>query len=74
MNDKHDLKEYAFSREVVKDFPIIKKELANLAKMLYGYRKYACVAHVLSAVQDSLLMLKRQQDHYEKVYRAKGKE
>ena len=69
---KHDLKEYKFARDVVKDFPIIQKELANCAEVLYSYKKYTAAAHVLYAIEDSLTMIKRQLKYYEDVYSNKG--
>lgn len=71
---KHDLKEYAFSKAVVKDFPIIQKELAKTAEMLYSFKKYTAAAHVLYAIEDSLVMIKRQLEYYQKVNENKGEE
>lgn len=74
MTKKHDLKEYKFAKDVVEHFPSIKETLDNTYKVLYTHRKYTCVSHVLTAIEDSLIMLKRQHDYYSKVYKDKGQE
>lgn len=74
MGSKHDLTEYAYAVEVVRDFPLIEKKLDNLYKDLYKYRDYLCVSHVLDAVADSKEMVTRQYKHYKKVLETKGQD
>lgn len=74
MGTKHDLKEMKFAKDVVKDFPFLQIELAKTAEILYDYRKYMVAGHVLSAIEDSLVMIKRQLAHYKKVHENRGEE
>lgn len=73
MGTKHDLKEYYFAKECIRDFPFIQKELDKTYKMLYSKRQYLLVQHVLDAIADSREMLNRQYKHYKVVLEKKGK-
>lgn len=71
---KHNLQEFAFAKDVVKDFPVILAKLNQLEKELQEYDKFLCVGHVLDAVHDSKQMINRQYAHYRKVLAKKGEE
>ena len=71
---KHDLKEYKFAVDVCREFPAIKKQLDETYKVLYCNRHFTCVSHVLSAIEDSKIMLERQLTYYQGVLKNKGKE
>lgn len=71
---KHNLVEFAFARDVVEDYPSIKKTLDNTYKDLYSKKHYMCVQHVLDSIQESQEMLLRQYSYYKAVYEKKGAE
>jgi hypothetical protein len=73
MGTKHDLKEYYFAKEVVKDFPDIKNLLDSVYKVLYAKNQYLCVQHVLDAISDSRELIDRQYKQYKIILDKKGR-
>lgn len=74
MGSKHNLAEFQFAKDVVKNFPAVKETLDKTEKLLYSNRHYLAVQHVLDAISDSKEMINRQYSYYKKVLDAKGKE
>ena len=72
MGTKHDLTDYAFSKDVVKDFPVLIQELDKLALLLYKYEGYMAVDHLLSALQDSTGMMAKQLRDAKAIVNKKG--
>lgn len=72
MKNKHNFIEYAYAKELVKNFPIIEKKLDNLYKDLYHQQCYLAVQHILDSIADSKRIMKRQYDYYSKVVARKG--
>ncbi len=68
----HDLTEFAFAREVVKDHPRIISIYKKLLPVLYAFAHYQCVWPVLTMIEDSKLLAEMQLAHYTKVYTSKG--
>lgn len=71
---KHNLQEYRFALDVIKDFPIILNKLLQLEKDLKPYKKFMVAGYVLTAVQESKEMLARQLVHYKTVLDKKGEQ
>lgn len=74
MSNVHNLMEYHFALEVVRDYPIIKKELVKTQKLLYDYSSYRGVQHSIQAINESLEILDMQLSYYSNVLARKGKE
>lgn len=68
----HDLTDYAFAREVVKDHPRVIQIYDKLLPVLYGYAQYQGVWPVLQIVEDSKLLMEMQLAYYNKIYKTKG--
>jgi hypothetical protein len=73
MGSKHDLTEFHFAKEVVSKFPLIEKELDETFVILYKYREFLAVQHVLDSISESKEMIRRQYKHYREVLEKKGK-
>ncbi len=71
---KHNLIEYAYAKELVKDYPSIQKVLDKTYKDLYHKQQYLSVQHILDAIADSKNLMRKQYDYYKKVVERKGKE
>lgn len=71
-NNVHDLTDYAFAREVVKDHPRIIKIYEKLLPALYHFAQYQGVWPVIQMVEDSKLLLEMQLDYYSNIHKAKG--
>lgn len=74
MSNKYNLSEYHFAKKVCKDFPLIQKEIDIAYKMLYPYREYLAVQHILDSLSDSREMMVRQYKSYKEVLKKKGKD
>lgn len=74
MGSKHNLGEYSFAKDVVKDFPKIQRELNELYLKLYKHQDYYAVANVLDAINQSNEVLTNQYKYYKMVLDRKGKE
>lgn len=57
---KHDLTEYAFARDIVRDFPSVIKELEKTVVLLRKHNGYAACAHSLQSIYESLEAMERQ--------------
>lgn len=68
----HDLTEFAFAREVVRDHPRIIKIYEALLPALYKFAQYQGVWPTIQMVEDSKLLLEMQLDYYSQVYKNKG--
>ncbi len=68
----HDLTEFAFATEVMKDHPRIISVYKKLLPVLYAFAHYQCVWPVITMVEDSKLLAEMQLQHYSKVYKSKG--
>jgi len=68
----HDLKDYAFSREVIKDHPKIIKIYDKLLPVLYQYAQYQCVWPLIQMVEDSKVLAAMQLKYYSNIYKNKG--
>lgn len=73
MGSKHDLREYYFAKEVVRDMPDIKNLLDKIYPVLYSKNQYLCVQHVLDAINDSRQLIDQQYKYYKEVLDKKGK-
>lgn len=74
MGTRHNIVEYQFAKDVVKEFPRVKKVLDDTEKMLYNQRHFLCVQHVLDAIHESQEMINRQYVYYKTVLDRKGRE
>jgi hypothetical protein len=72
-SNTHSLKDYAYSKEVVRDFPKVLSVYNKLLPVLYQYAQYTGVWEVIMAVEDCQSMMKIQHDFYKKIYENKGK-
>lgn len=72
MKNKHNFIEYAYAKELVKNFPSLQKKLDLFYKELYDYQGYLAVQHVLDSIADSKTMMQRQYEYYSKVVARKG--
>lgn len=68
----HDLTDYAFSKEVTKDFPKLIEIYRKLLPVLYQYAQYQGVWPVIQMVEDSKMLMEMQLDYYKKVHETKG--
>ena len=68
----HDLTDYAFAKEVVRDHPRIIKVYEKLLPVLYAYAQYQCIWPVVQMVEDSKLLAEMQFDYYNNIYKSKG--
>ena len=71
-NNIHDLTEYAFAREVVRDHPRIIKIYEKLLPALYRFAQYQGVWPTIQMVEESKLLLEMQLEYYSKIYKSKG--
>lgn len=74
MATTHNLIEYHFAKQVVKEFPRLKKILDETYKSLYDQRHFLCAEHVLQSIRESQEMIERQYVYYRKVLDNKGVE
>lgn len=70
---RHDFLDYAFSKEVVRDFPKLLVIYNQLIPVLEKYRQYTGAVEVLSAVYDCKTLLEIQLTYYKRIYDKKGK-
>lgn len=68
----HDLTDFAFAVEVMRDHPKIIEIYRKLIPVLYGYAQYQGVYPVLQMVEDSKLLLEMQLSYYSKIHQTKG--
>ncbi len=68
----HDLTDYAFSKEVVRDHPRVIQVYTKLLPVLYAYAQYQGVWPVIQMVEDSKLLMEMQLDYYNRIYKTKG--
>lgn len=71
---KHNLREYAYAKELTKDYLFLEKELDKMYKLLYPYQQYLSIQHVLDSIADVKPVMKRQYTYYKEVIKKKGKE
>ncbi len=69
----HSLKDYAYSKEVVTDFPKVLSVYSKLLPVLYQYAQYQGVWEVIQTVEGAQTLMKIQYDFYQKVFTNKGK-
>lgn len=74
MATKHNIAEFSFAKDVVKNYPEIKETFRELYKRLKPHQDFACVQHVISSIEESEEMLMRQYAYYKAVYEKKGAE
>lgn len=68
----HDLTDFAFAREVVRDHPRIIAIYAKLLPALYKFAQYQGVWPVIQMVEDSKVLLEMQLAYYNKIFKSKG--
>ena len=68
----HDITDYAFAREVVRDHPRIISIYSKLLPVLYAFGQYQCVWPVITMVEDSKLLAEMQLSYYRKIFLTKG--
>lgn len=68
----HNLTEFAFAREVVKDHPRVIKIYEKLLPVLYAFAQYQGVWLVIQAVEDSKLLMEMQLQYYNRIFVTKG--
>lgn len=68
----HDITDFAFAREVVRDHPRIIKIYETLLPALYQFAQYQGVWPTIQMVEDSKLLLELQYDYYKQIYDTKG--
>jgi hypothetical protein len=68
----HDLTEFAFSKEVLKDHPRIISVYSKLLPVLYAFAHYQCVWPVIQVVEDSKLLCEMQLQYFQKIHKTKG--
>lgn len=69
----HDLTDFMFAKEVVRDHPRIIAVYAKLLPVLYAYAQYQGVWPVINMIEESKLLLEMQLQYYSKIYKSKGK-
>ena len=69
---KHDLNEYAYSKQIIKDFTPLISVFDKLIVALQPYKHYTAVWNVLVAAQESQILLDSQLKAYKKIYDKKG--
>lgn len=69
----HNLTEFAFATEVMRDHPKIIKIYNALLPVLYKYAQYQCVWPTIQMVEESKILAEMQLDYYGKIYKRKGK-
>lgn len=72
-SNTHSLKDYAYAKEVVADFPKVLSVYSKLLPVLYQYAQYQGVWEVIQSVEDCQTLMKIQHEFYKKVYANKGK-
>jgi hypothetical protein len=68
----HDLTDYMFAKEVVRDHPRVIQIYTKLLPVLYAYAQYQGVWPVIQLVEDSKLLMEMQLDYYNNIYKSKG--
>lgn len=69
----HDLTDYTFAKEVVRDHPKIIAIYTKLLPVLYGYAQYQGVWPTIQMVEESKMLLEMQLSYYAKIYKNKGR-
>lgn len=69
----HDLTVFAISKNVVKDFPIVLMIFDSMLKLLYPYCHYAGVSLVVSAIEDSKVLMISQLNDSKRVVKRKAR-
>lgn len=72
-DNTHSLKDYAYAKEVVRDFPKILSIYNKLLPVLYPYAQFTGVWEVIQSVEDCQTLMKIQYEFYKKIYDKKGK-
>lgn len=72
-NNKHDFLEFAFSKSVVKDYPMLIKLMEKMIIALKPYKRYKSVWLVYQSLCDGHRMMKMHLNHYNEIYKNKGK-
>jgi hypothetical protein len=72
MAEKYDFIEFAFSRDVVTDYPKVIEGLDKMQELLLPYSHYRAVHHVVLSIEEARLAMLVQLDHYAQVYKRKG--
>lgn len=73
MGTRHDLAEYSFAKEIVKDFPKIQRDMNELYKRLQPYAGFLAVSMVLESIYNANNTLTTQFNYYKMVLDKKGK-
>ncbi len=68
----HDLTDYSFAKEVVRDHPRVIKIYEKLLPVLYAFAQYQGVWPVIQMVEESKLLMEMQLEYYRKIYVTKG--
>lgn len=68
----HDLTDFSFAKEVVRDHPRVIQVYTKLLPVLYAYAQYQGVWPVIQMVEDSKLLMEAQLDYYNRIYKTKG--
>lgn len=71
--ETYSLADYAYSKEVVKDFPKVLLVYSKLLPVLYQYAQFTGVWEVIQSVEDCQTLMKIQLEFYKKIYDKKGK-
>lgn len=70
---KHSFMDYAYSKDVVRDFPHLLSLFDKLIPVLEHYQKYTAAWQVLQATYDAKMLTEMQLEYYKDVYNKKGK-
>ena len=74
MGDLHDMTDYAFAKDIHKEFPPIIKELDKVLKLLYANSSYMACQHTIQAIVESQEMMEQQLRLTASILEKKGKE
>jgi len=71
-NTLHDLTDFAFAKEVVRDFPKVISIYTKLLPVLYAFAQFQGVYPVIQMVEESKLLMEMQLSYYQKIFKTKG--
>lgn len=72
MGKKYNLREYAFSKEIIEEFPKFIYLFNRSIRVLEKHRKYYAVDHVYQAMKESLNLMKIQLEAHKEKFETKG--
>lgn len=70
--DQHDFLDYAFSKQVVTDYPKLIAMFDKMQTFLQEYDEYRAVHHVVLSIEEARTAMVLQYEHYFPIYRRKG--